>query len=153
MTDLLAPGVAATGANGTGPPPSPDPQVIEQPRRSVDSWDNAPADLGTEDLFVPAVKDFVTCRGLSVGMLSQIYQRCTTNKPGAKVPVDVVRINTLKFKEGVVEPKFTEQQANDIQFKFGPAFVMVIEKIDELTNEDPNAAEALARFRAGTRTG
>ena len=152
MNELTQQAVAANGAGTSGTGQDPEPSIIEQPRYSADSWAEAPGDLEAVDLFVPAVNDYVKVKGLSVGQLSSIYQRCTNNKPGA-MPVDVVRINTLKFKDGVIEPKFTEAQANDIQFKFGPAFGMVIEKIDELTNEDPNAAEALARFRAGTRTG
>ncbi len=136
--------------NGRGDTP---PTIIDQPTFSAEAWDDSPSDLRSEILFVPAVGSHVEVKGLSPGQLSDIYQRCTNNKPGAKVPVDVVRINTLKFRTGVVRPVFTEAKVNEIQFKFGPAFVAVLEKIDELTNEDPNSADALARFRAGTGTG
>ncbi len=136
-----------------GHDPDAAPTIIEQPTFSAEAWDDAPSDLRSETLYVPAVKSHVEVKGLSPGQLSDIYQRCTNNKPGAKIPVDVVRINTLKFRAGVVRPRFTEQKVNEIQFKFGPAFNMVLEKIDDLTNEDPNSADALARFRAGTGTG
>ncbi len=147
MTDLLAETATTNGHADEAP------KIIEQPRYSVDSWDDSPSDLRSEPMFIPAVNDWIEVKGLSPGQLSDIYQRCTNNKPGAKVPVDVVRINTLKFKEGVTRPRFTEAKVNEIQFKFGPAVNMVLEKIDELTNEDPNSADALARFRAGTGTG
>ncbi len=139
--------------NGHNEEPINTGQIIDAPTFSAEAWDDAPSDLRSEPLYVPAVKSHVEVKGLSPGELSDIYQRCTNNKPGAKIPVDVVRINTLKFRTGVVKPRFTEQKVNEIQFKFGPAFNMVIEKIDELTNEDPNSADALARFRAGTGTG
>ena len=57
------------------------------------------------------------------------------------------RLEVLQFAHGVVEPKFTVEQAEQVSQKYGPAFRKVIEKIDELSALDKEAiASASARF-------
>ncbi len=132
--------------NGDGP-------IVEpQSRSTAAQWSEAPGDLRSLDLFVPAVNGTVKLRGLSVGQVSRMYSRVTSHAKG-KPPVDVERLNILKFHEGVVEPRFTIGEVESIIQKFGPTFIMVVEAIDDLTNEDPDAEAIQARFREDRGTG
>lgn len=119
-------------------------------RATKDDWLNGPGDLREEDFAVPGMNKTVRLRGLSVGQVSMMAQICNKSTKKGESRVDVVRFNVLRFKFGVVDPSFSEQEAAQIMEKWGPAFLRVTERIEALTNEDPEAAEEYkAQFPAG----
>jgi hypothetical protein len=63
--------------------------------------------------------------------------------------VNTAKMDVLRFAHGVIEPKFTAKEAEQIAERFGPAFEAVIAKIDELSGLDVAAVkDAQARFPA-----
>jgi hypothetical protein len=119
-------------------------EVIDQPRREKSSWLEGPGDLQEMDLPIEAVGDTVTVRGLSAGQLCFIQDSCRT-LVGERLEVDTVRMTVLKFAAGVVEPKFSESEANQIAHKFGPAFDLVVGEIDKMTKADQKDIDAARR--------
>jgi hypothetical protein len=136
--------------NGTGDPKSiaaSDGEVVDAPPRSKDSWLNGAGDLREVDIPVASVGDTVTVRGLSAGQLAFIQDRCR-KLVGDRLEVDTVKMAAMKFAEGVIDPKFSEVEANMISHKWGPAFDLVVSEIDHLTRATPEDIEAAkARFR------
>jgi hypothetical protein len=55
--------------------------------------------------------------------------------------VDTEKLAVIQFANGVVEPEFTEAEAQQIAEKYGPAFNAVVERIDELSGVDKEAIE------------
>lgn len=123
-------------------------EVVDAPRRSKDSWLKSPGDLVELDIEIPSVGDSVKIRSLSAGQHAQIQNESMTMK-GDTMRFDTHRRNILTFTMGVVEPKFSENEANVIAHKFGPAFKLVVDAIGEISESSEEAMKRVReRFRA-----
>lgn len=124
--------------NGTAP------DVIEQPRYDKQSWLNGATDLEEGEVHVEAIGDSVKVRALSVGQITRI-QRKSMDKSGQ---ADPQKLAVQTFAIGVVEPKFSEEEANVIAHRFGQAFLKVVTEINRLSGFSEEAIEEVEqRFR------
>jgi hypothetical protein len=123
--------------------------------RSKDAWLREGAgDLKEADVEdVPTEGESVRVRGLPAAYSNQASSEALELKTIGReqvATVNTARLEVLQFAHGVVDPKFTVQEAEDISKRFGPAFKKVIAKIDELSGLDKEAMEqAQARFPVG----
>lgn len=121
-------------------------------RSTVESWLEGPGDLDTrviED--VPVKGESVMVTGLPAAYSAEIASQMTlVNEGNVQVAkVDKAKMEILEFVHGVVEPKFSKAQAQQVAEKYGPAFNRVIEAIDELSAIDKEEIEkAEVRFPA-----
>lgn len=121
--------------------------VIDAPRFDKDSWLRGATDLEEAEVFVSDEQGSVKVRSLSAGQLATIQDQCLVMK-GDIMKLDTQRMAVLKFKAGVIEPKFTESEANVISMNFGQAFSLVVSVIDEISRaSEEDVAKAKARFR------
>jgi hypothetical protein len=122
-------------------------------RSTVESWLEGPGDLReqvVED--VPAKGQSVTIRTLPASFSAKLLARMKVGQEGrqevGELSADQVQI--LQFKEGVVDPQFTEEQVRVIADKYGPAFHKVMAAINALSEVDEEAIVAAdKRFPAG----
>jgi hypothetical protein len=119
--------------------------VIDSPVRSKRSWLEGPGDLLEMDVEVEAIGDTVKIRSLSAGDHAEIQNRSMTMK-GDEMRFDSHQRQILTFQKGVIEPgDFTDQEINQIAFKYGPAFKLVV---DAITLISESAEEDMKRVRA-----
>lgn len=118
------------------------------------SWLEGPGDLKegvVED--VPVKGQSVKIRALSATSANAGNAAAITTQEvrGQQVvKVDNVRLDILRFVEGVVEPKFTEEEARILSAKYGPAWHKTVKAIVELSGiDDQTASETEARFQGG----
>lgn len=123
--------------------------------RSKDAWLSGPSDL-KEDVVegVPVPGESVKVRGLAAAFSNQAQSEAlewTQEGPGKqRSTINTARMEILQFHHGVVDPKFSLEEAKLISERFGPAFKKVIARIDELSGVDKEAIdEANTRFQAG----
>ena len=130
--------------NGTVP----DPHIIDQPvHASKDDWLTGAGDREEVDVDVPGLGKSVRIKALSAGMAAQIQQASMTLK-GDSMTLDLRRKQVLTFTEGVIEPGFSEHEANQIAERWAGAFRFVVEAIDEISATSPDAIEKFrTRFR------
>lgn len=122
-------------------------QVIDSPVKAKGSWLSGPGDLIEFDLDVDAVGDAVTVRALSAGQRHLITTE-TMHMSGDKMTFDATRRAVMTFAAGVVSPVFTEAEANVIAHKWGPAFDLVVDVINEISKTQEDALEkARRKFR------
>ena len=120
---------------------------------SKDAWLEGPSDLAeavVED--VPVKGQSVKVRGLPAQFSNEAQSKAlkmiTDARGGQSATVDVAVMSVIQFQHGVVEPKFTHTEAQQVAERFGPAFQKVVEKIDELSGVDKEAIETeTARFQ------
>lgn len=120
-----------------------------------DAWLNGPGDLQTavvED--VPVKGASVKVRGLPAAFSNRASSEALKMVTGARgeqtATVDTAKMSVLQFAHGCVEPSFTEDEAQKVAEKYGPAFNKVVAKIDELSGVDKEAIDsANERFQAG----
>lgn len=120
-----------------------------------DAWLNGPGDLQTavvED--VPVKGSSVKVRGLPAAFSNRASSEALKMVTGARgeqtATVDTAKMSVLQFAHGCVEPSFTEDEAQKVAEKYGPAFNKVVAKIDELSGVDKEAIDsANERFQAG----
>lgn len=137
---------AVAGQNGVADEPRPI-EVIDAPEKRKSSWLTGPGDLIEFDLPVDAVGDTVTVRALSAGQRHLITTE-TMHMAGDKMTFDATRRAVMTFAAGVVSPVFSEAEANVIAHKWGPAFDLVVEVINEISKTDDDALEkARRKFR------
>ena len=123
------------------------PAVIDQPRYAKGSWLEGATDLEETEVYVEAVQDSVKVRGLSAGQQARIQDQCLSFK-GDTARIDSDRMAVLKFAAAVIEPAFSEQEANQVSRKFGKSFTLVVGVIDSLSKaSEEDIARAAARFR------
>ena len=107
------------------------------------------AEATVED--VPSKGKSVKVRALGAKFSNEAQTKATetrTDGVQAFVTVNKARLEILQFTHGVIEPKFTEAEAEKIAEKYAGAFIKVIEKIDEISAIDKEAiSEAQARFQ------
>lgn len=120
-----------------------------------DAWLGGSGDLAEADVEdVPVKGQKVRVRALpaaySAAMQSQMKIETVHGEQIAKI--DVAEMEILQFAHGVINPKFSEEDARAVAEKFGPAFRKVIAKVDELSGIDKEAIEQTEqRFPAGER--
>ncbi len=121
--------------------------------RSKDLWlrDGA-GDLEEADVEdVPVKGESVRVRGLPAAYSNQASSEALVMKTVGRgdqiATVDTGRLEVLQFAHGVIDPKFSIEESEQIAKHFGPAFKKVIAKIDEISGVDKEAIErANARF-------
>ena len=124
-------------------------------RSTKDAWLNGPGDLKEADVEdVPVRGESVRVRGLPAAYsnraTSKALELVTGRRGEQSATVNTERLEIIQFAAGCVDPVFTEEEAEKIAQKFGPAFRKVIEKIDELSGVDKEAIEKTnATFQAG----
>jgi hypothetical protein len=121
------------------------------PQATKEDWLDGPGDLA-EDVVedVPVKGKSVKVRALGAKFSNEAQTKATetrTDGTQAFVTVNKARLEILQFTHGVIEPKFTEEEAEKVSEKYAGAFFKVIERIDEISSIDKEAiAEAQARF-------
>lgn len=124
-------------------------------RSSKKSWLEGPGDLDTAEVAdVPVPGESVLVRGLPAAYSnrasSEALELKTTARGEQLATVNTEKLEVIQFAEGVVEPKFTTEEAQQVAEKYGPAFKKVVQKIDQLSGVDKEAIEkANATFPAG----
>jgi hypothetical protein len=122
-------------------------------RSTKDSWLNGPGDLQEADVDdVPVPGESVRVRALPARYSAEVQGQLKLTQEGREqvAKIDVESMERLQFTHGVIEPVFTEQEARQVQEKYGPAFRKIITKIDELSGIDKEAIEKVEqRFPPG----
>jgi hypothetical protein len=123
--------------------------------RSKDAWLREDAgDLKEAEVEVglPGCET-VLVRGLPAAYSNQASSEALELKTVGReqvATVNTARLEVLQFAHGVIDPKFTEQEAEKVAEKFGPTFKKVIAEIDNLSGLDKEAMEAAqATFPVG----
>lgn len=131
----------AAAANGSG-------EVVDQPRFDKGAWLSGATDLEEVEIDVgPPVNDTVAIRSLSAGQQAAIRDECLTMK-GDTAKVDTGRMQVLTFQRGVIRPEFNAQEVEQIARKFGKAFALVVDAINEISQAtEEDLAKARRRFR------
>lgn len=120
-------------------------EVIEQPEQaSKDDWLTGAGDREEATIEVPGLGKSVRIKALSAGMAAQIQQASMTLK-GDQMTLDLRRKQVLTFAEGIIEPRFTEHEANQIAERWAGAFRFVVDAIDEISATSPEAIEKFRR--------
>lgn len=120
-------------------------------RSTKEAWLDGPGDLKTAEVEdVPVKGQTVLVRGLPAAYSNKASSEALEMKQVGRdqvATVNTARLEVIQFAEGVIEPKFTEDEAQKIAETYGPVFKKVIAKIDELSGIDKEAIEdAQARF-------
>jgi len=122
-------------------------------RSSKDAWLSGPGDLREAEVEdVPVPGQSVRVRALSARYSAEVQGQVKLVQQGREqiAKIDVEAMELLQFVHGVIDPAFNEQEARQVQERFGPAFRKVIAKIDELSGIDKDAIEQTEqRFPAG----
>lgn len=122
-------------------------------RSTKEAWLKGPGDLKEADVEdVPVKGETVRVRGLPAKYSAEVSSQMKMTQEGREqvARVDVATMEVLQFAHGVIDPTFTQEEALEVQKRFGPAFRKVIEKIDELSGIDKEALEnAEQRFPVG----
>lgn len=117
-----------------------------------DAWLGGSGDLREADVEdVPVKGSKVRVRALPARYSADVQSQLKLETQGREqvARIDVASMEVLQFAHGVIDPKFSEEEARQIAEKYGPAFRKVIEKIDELSGIDKEAiAETEQRFPA-----
>jgi hypothetical protein len=122
-------------------------------RSTVESWVNGPGDLKEEEVSdVPVPGESVKVRGLPASFSAKLLSRLKVTQEGRQDvgEVSTEQVQILQFKEGVIEPRFNEDQVRQIADKYGPAFHKVMARINALSEVDEEAiVDADKRFPVG----
>jgi hypothetical protein len=118
-------------------------------RSDKSSWLSGKGDLREADVEDVAVKgQSVRVRGLPAAYSNQAQSEALEMKTIGReqiATINTARLETLQFAHGVIEPEFTEAEAEQVAQRFGPAFRKVIAKIDELSGIDKEAIEEASK--------
>jgi hypothetical protein len=122
-------------------------------RSTKEAWLQGPSDLreaDVEDVPVPGMS--IRVRGLSARYSAEVQSQLKLTQQGREqvAKIDVPAMELLQLVNGCVDPTFTEDEARQLQERYGPAIKKVVEKIDELSGIDKDAIEKVEqRFPAG----
>jgi hypothetical protein len=105
--------------------------------------EKAPADIQEKTIDVPEWECSVKIRSFTAAQSSGIRQRGLAFQ-GEETKVAWGEMEIMQFQQGVVEPRFDEDQVRQLHLTSGRGFSRVIEALDELSNIDK---EALAKAR------
>lgn len=122
-------------------------------RSTKDAWLSPDAgDLEEAEVTdVPVKGESVKIRALSATAANGATSQAITSfedRGQQKMKVDSVMLDILRFQAGVIEPKFTVDEAKIVSAKFGAAFNRVVNEIVRVSGLNPEAvAETDARFQ------
>ncbi len=122
-------------------------------RSTKEAWLQGSGDLRVSEVTdVPVKGQTVKVRGLPAAYSNEAQEKALEWKtwPNGETTsrFSTTKLEVLQFVHGVIEPQFSENEAEQIAQKFGPAWKKVIAKIDELSGVDKKAIEdANARFQ------
>jgi hypothetical protein len=125
-------------------------QVPQAPAPTFDKerWLTGPSDIEEVVVYVESLDTSVRLHGLTAGQQARIQDQCMTIKGSTSMKIDALKMGVLKWTYGVIEPKFDENEANVIAQKYGQAFTLVVDTIDELSKaSEEDVAAARSRFR------
>lgn len=124
-------------------------------RSTKQAWLEGPGDLREEDVEdVPVEGESVRVRGLPAAYSNKANSDALELVTGVRgeqtARVNTHKLEVIQFAHGCVDPVFTEQEAEIIAQRYGPAFRKIIAKIDELSGVDKETIERTnAAFQAG----
>jgi hypothetical protein len=124
-------------------------------RSSKESWLQGPGDVQEAEVKdVPVKGESVLVRGLPAAYSnraqSEALELITGRRGEQSATVNTAKLEVIQFAAGCVEPKFSEQEAEVIAQKYGPAFKKVIAEVDRLSGVNKEEVEATrARFPNG----
>jgi hypothetical protein len=114
-------------------------QTGQLPLGTVDQiLERAPNDLVEETLEVPEWGCSVKVRSFTAGQNAVIKQRGLAFK-GEDTKVAWAEMEIAQFQQGVVDPRFTEEQVRKLHATSGRGFARVIQKLDDLSGTDKEA--------------
>jgi hypothetical protein len=97
--------------------------------------DAAPNDIIEEELEVPEWGVSVKIRSFTAAQNAQIKQR-GYGFHGEQMSVAWAEMEILQFQQGVIEPRFDEDQVRTLHLSSGRGFQRVIDRLDQLTGTD-----------------
>lgn len=110
-------------------------------------WLTGPSDIEEDEIYVESLETWVKVRGLTAGQQATIQDRCLVMR-GDLMKLDTQQMAVYKFAAGVSQPKFSEEEANVLAHRLGPAFTLVVAVVDDLSKaSEEDVAKARARFR------
>lgn len=120
-------------------------------RSTLEAWLEGPGDLKEDEVAdVPVPGESVRIRALSGTFNNEVIREALTStvRQGQNVQrVDTVELDVLRFAHGVIEPKFTPQQARQVSDRYGPAFNKVVAAVVKLSGlNEEEIASTEARF-------
>lgn len=123
-------------------------------RSTKQSWLEGPGDLKEDEVQdVPVKGESVKIRALSATAANGATSEALTTSEhrGQQVmKVDSVKLDILRFHQGVIDPQFSVEEVTTISAKYGPAFHRVIKAINEISGiDDETVKETDARFPSG----
>jgi len=114
-------------------------------RSAKDAWLSGQGDLREDDVVVdfPNKGDTVRVRALPARFSAEVQSQMKVQTEGREqiARIDVAEMERLQFAHGVIDPVFTVEEAGLAQQTMGPAFRMVVNRIDELSGLDKEAIE------------
>ena len=122
-------------------------------RSTKDDW-LAPDAGDLEELEIPDVP--VKGQSVKIRALSATAANAATSsavsteevRGQTRMKVDSVKLDIIRFAEGVIEPKFTHAEATIISGKFGPAFNKVLSELNRISGiTEEQIRETEARFQ------
>jgi hypothetical protein len=140
---------APTDSSGEGRPLTPGEalagtQTGKLPIGTVEAiLKKAPDDITEKEIEVPEWDCSVKIRSFTAAQATAIRQQGLSFQ-GEETKVAWGEMEIMQFQQGVVEPRFDEDQARQLHLTSGRGFARVIEALDELSNIDK---EALAKAR------
>jgi hypothetical protein len=119
----------------------------------------AATDLREEELYLPTLGGSVRVRSLSAAYSNNAVSEASTveNVRGEAIAkFSAAKLEELKVLQGLVDPKLdTVEEARQLSQQVGPAWKLIVEKIDELSgtsSEDVESTNQLFRS-SGTSAG
>jgi hypothetical protein len=114
-------------------------------RSNKDAWLSGQGDLREEEVVVdfPNKGDTLLVRALPAIVSARVQSQMRLETEGREqvAKMDVAEMEILQFAHGVIDPKFSEDEARQAAGQMGPAFRKVVSKIDELSGIDKEAIE------------
>lgn len=131
---------------GTGKTTTPgealkDTQSGKLPVGTVREILDAPTDTVEEILEVPEWKCSVKVRSFTAAQSARVKQHGFKSRPDGGVEIAWAAMEHLQFKEGVIEPQFSELEVRRLSLKSGPGWARIINWLDEHGKIDKEALE------------
>jgi hypothetical protein len=129
---------------------------MKMARSTKDAWLSADAgDLEEAEVQdVPVKGQSVKIRALSATAANAATTSAISTEEvrgQTRMKVDSVKLDILRFAQGVVEPQFSQAEATIISGKFGKAFNKCIREINRLSGIDEDQVQEIeARFPGGS---
>ena len=125
MSDDISAGAAARGTQTGALPIGTVQEILER----------APKDLVEETIAVPEWGCSVKIKASSAAQSAAVKQRGFGFK-GEETLIAWAEMEIMQFQQGVIEPRFDEEQVRELHLSSGPGFTRVIEALDKLNKID-----------------